>query len=228
MRRFSPMPATSSQRQETPSFSATGSGLWELILKPSDRKVVAPRAGSLIYLQFGSGFSAGWHPFSVASCRLSPELHVLIKNAGMDTSHLSDMKPGHILRLQGPFTEFQISDEPQLWVAAGAGLAPFLGMARCFDYAKAGSVELCLFEAHPEPTVEAELERLSNEHQEFRWKAHYGQAADFSVLREAATHRPNSRILICGSPAFMRKARKYLQSSGVQDARIHTEEFVPW
>ncbi len=205
----------------------SGSGLWELLMKPARLTGPAPAAGSLIYLQFGTGFSAGWHPFSVASCKLSPELHVLIKNAGMDTSHLSDMKPGHVVRLQGPFAEFGIAQVPQLWVAAGAGLAPFLGMARCFDYTGAGSVELCLFEAQPQPEVEQELDRLSSQHPEFRWNAHYGPSSDFEALRPALESQ-DREILICGSPSFMRKARKYLLSKEVSGTRIHTEEFVPW
>ncbi|MEQ8351356.1 MAG: hypothetical protein RH862_07725 [Leptospiraceae bacterium] len=205
----------------------TGSGLFELILKPEIANANAPRAGSLIYLQFGSGFTSNWHPFSVASCRMSPELHVLIKNAGLDTSHLLDMKPGHVLRLQGPFAEFQVSQDPQLWVAAGTGLAPFLGMARCFDFTGAGTVELYFFEAKPEPIVEAELDRISQSHPEFRWKAHYGKSADFSEMVKSARSQ-QGQILICGSPGFMKKARMSLHAAQISGERIHTEESVPW
>lgn len=216
-----------------------GNGLYEILLKPTRSNARTFRAGSLVYARLGAHFSHNWHPFSVASCAMSPEIHLLVKNAGLDTSHLMDLASGQHVKLQGPFSEFEVSQQSQLWIAAGAGIAPFLGMARCFDYQKVGQVELIFFEPEPQPALEAELDRLASMHPEFRWKASYGKSADLSLIDAAVGtgsepasdkgHPDRQRqILICGSSAFMKLIRKRLIQNGQSASNIYTEEFTPW
>ena len=216
-----------------------GSSLYEILLKPTRRNPITFPAGSLIYARLGTHFSHNWHPFSVASCAMSPEIHLLVNNAGLDTSHLMDLARGQSVQLQGPFSEFEISQKAQLWIAAGAGIAPFLGMARCFDYQKVGNVELIFFEPEPQPALEAELDRLASLHPAFRWKASYGKSADLAIIDSAVGNpeAPSSdkfstdaerQILVCGSPAFMKLIRKRLIKNGQKASNIYTEEFTPW
>lgn len=205
---------------------SAGDGLFELALRPSRPGASTFRAGSLVYVRFGMHFSHNWHPFSVASCRLSPEIHLLVKNAGLDTSHLADLEAGQVVRVQGPFHEFP-DNADQVWIAAGAGIAPFLGMARCFDHHRSSRAHLIFFESRPEPALESELHRLSSLHPEFEWEAHYGSTADLSALQGVGPE-DGREILICGSPPFMGKIRKHLLQRGVRSSKIHTEEFTPW
>ena len=205
-----------------------GGGLFEVVLRTERQGSTGLKAGSLVYVQLGHSFTQNWHPFSVASCRTSPELHLIVKNAGVDTSHLSDLEPGHSVLLQGPFAEFEITERPQVWVAAGVGIAPFLGMARCFDYRKAGPVTLVYYTERIEEPIKMELDRLASEHPEFRWFHSEGKSADLAILDQTVSADRKAQFLVCGSSAFMRKIRKHLIDLGLPTSDIETEEFTPW
>lgn len=83
-------------------------GLHEILLKPANQDAGGFKAGSIVFAQFGKGFSRAWHPFSVASCQFSPVMRLLIKSVGTDTSHLGDLHEGSSLSIRGPFPEFSV------------------------------------------------------------------------------------------------------------------------
>lgn len=113
--------------------------LYEIGLKSTGKTGRGFKAGSIVFAQFGRGFSRAWHPFSIASCEKSPVMRLLIKSVGTDTSHLRDLQVGDLLNLQGPFAEFAVPpEEDQIWIAGGVGIAPFLGMTRCLDFRNSG------------------------------------------------------------------------------------------
>jgi predicted ferric reductase len=206
--------------------------LHEIRLRPGSGRIVPGfQAGSIVYVQFGTGFSRGWHPFSVASCQYAPVMSLLVKNAGTDTSHLSDLHVGDSVRIAGPYLEFPVSPrQDQFWLAAGVGLAPFLGLTRCLDYRASGKIRLLGYEATEEPALARELLEFQQRYPypHFAWRVRTTPRADFSEVPEMVAGLSDPVYLVCGPPAFMKAARKFLVARGVSPARIHTEEFRPW
>ncbi|MBL8020799.1 MAG: ferric reductase-like transmembrane domain-containing protein [Leptospirales bacterium] len=203
--------------------------LYEIGLKATGKAGRGFKAGSIVFAQFGRGFSRAWHPFSIASCENNPVMRLLIKSVGTDTSHLLDLRQGSLLSILGPFAEFGVSpEEDQVWIAGGVGIAPFLGMTRCLDFRNSGAIRLVHYQAVEEPDLAREFAAFQLRHSQFLWKTRVTQQADFSEVREWTKERSGFKFLVCGPPAFMRSARKFLIRAGTPSSNIHTEEFSPW
>jgi len=58
-------------------------------------------------------------------------MRIIIKNLGDYTSRLNALKKGDIVSLEGPYGRFnnKRTGSDQVWIAAGIGVTPFLGMA---------------------------------------------------------------------------------------------------
>jgi len=201
----------------------------ELGLKADGNSGRRFKAGSIVFAQFGRGFSRAWHPFSVASCQISPVIRLLIKSVGKDTSHLQDLHEGDSLNIQGPFAEFSVPPEQnQIWIAGGVGIAPFLGMTRCLDFRNSGDIRLMHYQTAEEPELTREFAAFQVRHAQFLWKSSVTPHADFSEIREWMADISQPAFLVCGPPSFMKSARKFLIGAGVQSSGIRTEEFSPW
>lgn len=205
-----------------------------LTLRPANpaQSRLHPPAGSVVFARFsGPGFTNAWHPFSVASCSLSPDIRLLIKAAGQDTSELQRLNPGGEVWLSGPFADLPVlTDQDQIWIAGGAGVAPFLGWLRCLPVKKFQRAALFYFvNSAEDAAAQAELARAAQEHVEFR--AHTlvvprGELPALEPILLAARELNNPAFLVCGPAGFMRHVRKRLRQSGVRSERIFTEEFV--
>jgi ferredoxin-NADP reductase len=73
-----------------------------------------------------------------------------------------------------------------------------------------------------------EFEGFQKRYPQFQWKNVMTARATFDELNTLAEGLDNPAFLICGPPAFMKGARKFLKKQGVSSSNIHTEEFSPW
>lgn len=73
-----------------------------------------------------------FHPFTASEVGGDGSLGLAIKALGPCTRHIQTIKPGAIARVQGPFGGFlsRSRNRPQLWVAAGIGITPFVAALR--------------------------------------------------------------------------------------------------
>jgi len=80
----------------------------------------------------GLGLSSTDDPrlYSIASGENEPDIKILynIKPDGHLTPSLAQLKPGDTLWITPPFGNYEGSNEPGYWIAAGTGLAPFISM----------------------------------------------------------------------------------------------------
>jgi len=109
------------------------SDLFLQLLKPSSNaKALGFEAGQLIFLRYSAPqFSRMWHPFTVIGFSNSGEIELLIKARGRDTNLLREAELPSPVSINGPFgVRFWRSDEPQIWIAYGVGIAIFLAAAR--------------------------------------------------------------------------------------------------
>jgi predicted ferric reductase len=184
------------------------------------------KAGMIVYLRFGKGFSKTWHPFSITSCENNPEIKLLIKNVGQDTSHLNDIRTGDTISILVPFFEFRSSEgRDQLWIAAGVGIAPFLGMMRCFSKEKENRVQLIVFLNNREEILEKELESVQSSQSNFEYKLYYNRMAKSEDLVGSLLKLQNPLVFVCGSKDFMKQVRMDLNTLGINATDIQTEEF---
>jgi predicted ferric reductase len=257
----------SQRRLRVLSAEHLGSGLWEVMVDPlsahpvplmlpvaqrslkrvlpiQERKLEYP-AGSVVYVRFPCGsFTGSWHPLSVASCRNEPALRLIIRSCGRDTGHLQDLRRGDVLSVRGPFLDMQAplgskqGDVHQVWLAAGVGVAPFIGLLHCRAALNLRRVCLVHFDRNPleRDLIQRICESLCNASTpvgavlslEVRpafkeGKLHRSEA---DIIAEIRGEFPDSRYKICGSPGFMRLARRTLHKLGVPSQLITTEEFV--
>ncbi|MCL3794773.1 MULTISPECIES: FAD-binding oxidoreductase [unclassified Actinomyces] len=73
------------------------------------------------------------HPFTLTNRAGAPSRCVLVRAAGdwTDAAHRG-LRPGDTVRVEGPYGAFTPgrSGEPEVWVAGGAGITPFLSVLR--------------------------------------------------------------------------------------------------
>ncbi len=105
--------------------------LVEVTLAPC-AAALAATPGQFVLAAFGDGEGfhgcREFHPFTVSGIGPGGVLKLDIKALGPCTRHLQHLTPGVTLRLEGPFGDFLAAagDGPQLWLAGGIGIAPFL------------------------------------------------------------------------------------------------------
>ena len=209
---------------------AVAAGVFELHLIATGTESTSLPAGNVVYLRFDSpGFSRAWHPFSVASSTRDKDLRLMIKALGHDTGHISSLAAGSQVYVRGPFREFTPDvSRPQVWIAGGIGIAPFIGYVSGLEQNSARRIELFYFTEKPSESIDlspyVDQRRTSLV---IHKQAHSGKP-DLSALLTLAHELPQAQYTICGPPAFMSYTRQALLDAGITSSKIHTEEFQPW
>ena len=112
------------------------SDLFIIEMKP-EHKPISYKSGQFIFLRFyNQELSKEAHPFSIASKSNSNELKIVVKKLGDFTRKLEHLKVGDEVSVEGPYGRFHFrnyKDHNQIWIAAGIGITPFLGMAQDLD-----------------------------------------------------------------------------------------------
>ena len=186
-------------------------------------------AGSIVLVKFPKR-SGAWHPFTVASCLKANTLVLIVKRVGVDTAHLETLSLEDGVLLRGPYADFprRACTQPQVWIASGVGIAPFVGWLDCLNYFPASLSPVIFHFIHPvdsgayeELKHTLDLQRLG-----LQWNTVATlEMADLSIL--TPTFNLNANYYICGSDMFMKMVRKYLCSAGVPANKIQTEEMRP-
>ena len=178
----------------------------------------------------------GWRdegrPFTFTSLPDAEDLEFVIKSYPSHdgvTEQLPDLEPGAQMTLDGPFGA--ITDQgPGVFLAAGAGVTPFIAILR--KRAAEGALEGCRLifsNSTPRDIILRE-----------EWEAMDGLETTFVLTDEGTEDIPKSRVdaafieeeikdsgqmfYICGPQEFVDDIRDGLRAIGVQDDRIVTEE----
>jgi predicted ferric reductase len=225
-------------------------GFMELRVDP---KAVTYPAGSVVYVRFvGREWTRSWHPLSVASCRYEGQLRLLVRMCGRDTMQMHKLQPGDVVKVRGPYVDLlpqafegqTVASESgagplvdEVWLAAGVGVAPFVGFLHCAHVLRLGRVCLVHFDrdAHESEAVQRLCEGLvaagsqtpggpTIQVRAARKSLHLASEAE--IIVDLAREFPAARFLVCGSPDFMKAARRLLRGGGVPGKRIITEELM--
>jgi len=189
-------------------------------LAPTGRPL-RPEPGQFIALRTHLFLPA--HPFSAIDVAEDGTLDLAIAHVGPFTRRLRRLRPGAIVRLDGPYGAFTAEARcgPAVLLAGGIGVTPFVRLAREHPGAVLYHVN------RDRPALGAEL------------------AADLGPRYVPVTRSPTpvpgtrpgrfevrqvvadpmARYFVCGSPRFVDGVRSDLLAAGVARARVHIERF---
>ncbi len=207
----------------------------ELTLSP-ERQRVRYRAGQFVYLTPDWAGQVGHreeHPYTVSSAPDEPDLRVAIKDLG-DASHALQVVPeGTRVWIEGPYGDFFPDDasRPELWIAGGIGITPFLGRVR--EAVQAGRpLQVHLIDCVQDETrflFADELKEAFGRWPDSTLTVHYfyreGPLTRAFIDRVCPDVASRSAY-VCGPLPLLERARSMLSASGVPARHIVTEEFV--
>lgn len=215
---------------------AVANNVVELVLEPTGRRRLDYRPGQFVYLtpddeQLEAGRGEE-HPYTLISVPGDGELRVAIKALGDATRAIQRIRPGTAVRIEGPFGCFfpERPRRPEIWIAGGIGIAPFL--ARIRHLSRTGSEHgiLLIYCVQDEARARFadELRAFADALPWFELEMHYfyrqGPLSEDFVAGRCA-HVACRDGFVCGPPALDRLAREILKRLGVPRRRIRHESF---
>ncbi len=198
------------------------------------------KAGQFVFIKIrGSNLPKEQHPFTIASSPSEKEITLAIKSLGDYTSQLKNLQPGTPVEIEGPYGQFDYLTwkRPQLWIAGGIGITPFLSMA---SYAAGtgqlpGPITLFYCTKNREESVFLQkLEQISQKlgQEKFKVVLHCSQENGYlnteflgQQMNGQGQHIQDMDILLCGPPAMMEGLAKSFEKKGIKKGQIHYEEF---
>jgi predicted ferric reductase len=202
----------------------------EVELAPLDGALdVAP--GQYVFVAFHSGARyrscSEYHPFSVSRVH-GGHITLTIKALGDCTLEMQRLTAGLAARIEGPFGAFfdrVDAGTPQLWIAGGIGITPFLAqldrlgpdvdlkMAYLF---RRGEDALHIDELEGAAAQRARMELFTLQ-----------SATDLTGLWAwlAPIDVEQREIYVCGPPPLLDAVVRHLVARGVSEARLHFERF---
>lgn len=171
------------------------------------------------------------HPFSLSQIIDKRTVRISAKAVGDYTTWLQTLDAGRRIVLYGPhgmFAEPQMT-APQVWVAGGIGITPFLSMLHA-ESVHPSPRPIMLFWAVRSATdaiYAAETQHLAQSMSHVHVVIHEGPCALSDV--EAALGQPLTAehvMRVCGPPAMMRALMQAWRKRGMARRRFISEEFA--
>jgi predicted ferric reductase len=195
------------------------------------------KPGQFVFIRFinDSVIANEAHPFSIASVprEQSGQLRIYVKALGDFTTSLKQLKAGTTAEVEGAFGRFlpaRFDDVPQIWVAGGIGITPFLSIARNFSSQKP-KVDMFYTVQTRAELVDQEALRdfLPQHYPQFRYHTFVNEEQKgfltAQYIAEQAGGIEGKEIFLCGPPAMMKSLRQQLKAMKIPNNKIHSEEF---
>lgn len=203
----------------------------EVMLTPA-ANALAVVPGQFVLVAFGDGAHfrgcGEYHPFTVSGIAENGAIRLAIKALGPCSQNIQTMEPGVQVRLQGPFGAFLngAAAAPQLWVAGGVGITPFIAELRAQPRTQR-TILLYLFREAADAAFLDELTRYANSDPCFALHATETgkKAVDFGVLLQQIDELAQYEVYLCGPPPMLNALLPQLQKQGVDLIKIHYERF---
>lgn len=226
--RLLPASLRSSRRYSVSAIEETGQAL-AVTMTPEGRSL-RHKPGQFAFLSIQG---AEPHPFTISSAPQSDgAIRMTIASLGDYTARLGrSLKSGTSVRLEGPFGHFErrTTPDPEIWIAAGVGITPFLAWANALEPTN-GPIHLIYCVRSLDAAAHlSELEALAaskdNLTLHIQNSATDGRATADSILAKTGLTTERLTVAFCG-PAIMRKALiAGFQKQGLASRRFKYEEF---
>ncbi|MGE0386358.1 MAG: ferric reductase-like transmembrane domain-containing protein [Gammaproteobacteria bacterium] len=189
-------------------------------------------AGQFVLTAFGRGpryrGCDEFHPFTVSRVGRDGTLDLAIRALGACTDRLQALAPGTPLRLQGPFGDFipEFLAAPQLWIAGGIGITPFMAALRAGPL-PADSVLIYLYRRASDALFHDELTASAAVLPGFRLiSVPAGDGTpDLGAVLSRVGGLAGREVRICGPRPMLDALLRELRLRGVPEASIHFERF---
>ena len=205
----------------------------EIKLSPKSRGI-KHQAGQFAFVSFDLPEQKEPHPFTISSSpEDSGEIRFTIKNLGDYTARLGrSIQQGTDAKLSRAYGHFRMggSNTPQVWIAAGIGITPFIAWAQTLDAAQAAPIKLYYCVASKDKALYFdELEDIANEVPNFEVTLVVSGvderlSAD-RIKQEAANDVSMLNAYFCGPKAMRESLKSNLESLGLKRGAFHYEEF---
>lgn len=190
------------------------------------------RPGQFVLLALGAGPGfAGcgeFHPFTVTQAQGDGTLAVAIKALGPCSTHAQQLTAGTAVRVEGPFgTVFDRPAQlPQLWVAGGIGITPFIAALRDGPLTQPTALLLLAADAASAPFA-AELQHHAGQQPllQLLVRSSRDAALDLPPLLDAVPDLAQREVRACGPDALVQVLRTQLAGRGVPPQRVHADRF---
>lgn len=204
-------------------------GITEIVLEPcAGTMAISP--GQFVLARFDNGKHyrgcGEYHPFTVSGIEGEGSLRLAIKALGPCSSQIQSIEPGVLAHLQGPFGTF-LTDSPnmpQLWIAGGIGITPFMALLRAQPSVQPVFL-IYLYRNDSDAAFMEELNMLAEQDAMFELHAvATGKALpDFHHLLSGVTDIQSREVYVCGPVAMVESLMPLLQQMPHQN--IHVERF---
>ncbi len=195
-------------------------------------------AGQFVYLtpqdpNLTAGFGEE-HPYTLSSAPGEPGLRIAIKALGDASRAIGNIAEGSEVRLEGPYGGFfpktSTPDAPELWIAGGIGITPFLARARHLAGVGERVDVVLIFCVQDEARALwlDEFEDVAASLPGFHVQMHYFYKEgplDSTFVNERCPNASDRTVYICGPGPLLTLAQQVALSAGVPGSRIVTEEF---
>lgn len=209
----------------------------ELGLEPVGR-ALRHEAGNFVYLTLDDReLAAGRgeeHPYTLSSSPDEKRLRIAIKALGDASRAVQLLRTGSRAHIEGPYGRFFLSpdrvERPELWVAGGIGVTPFLARMRHLA-GRGESGNVCLVFCVQDPAREIfsdELRQLAERIEGFRLHTHYFYREGPLSMEYLASVCPDlgeRDAYICGPRPLNELMRQHAAAAGIPASRIQSEEF---
>lgn len=199
----------------------------EIFLRPAKKMQYQP--GQFAYLRIrsspGRNLRREWHPFTMASAPNADELRFCIRNCGDDTARWQQLQVGDELLLEGPFGQFfNVPDtekgNPQVWIAGGIGITPFLGRIRSAPLTVVTVLHYFVKSAGEALFLE-ELKQIEG----MQVMVHAADETGLPTVAVLGEMPSQALFFLCGPSPMQQAIIEGLQQRGISRNRIFYEEF---
>lgn len=170
-----------------------------------------------------------FHPFTISDVAPDGRLKVAIKALGPCSAQLQALQPGAVVQLQGPFGDFLAAEgppRPQLWVAGGIGITPFIAALRQRPCSRPTTL-LYLVRSEADAAFAPELRAMADAQPSLTlWLHATGDATP--ALEPWLARLPDlahTEVQVCGPPALVHALLPLLAARGVPRGQVHHEAF---
>lgn len=209
----------------------------ELTLQPEHRRL-SHEAGNFVYLTvYDRDLEAGYgeeHPYTISSSPKEPALRLAIKDLGDASRAIQNISEGSRATVEGPYGRFFPHPNevvaPELWVAGGIGITPFLARMRHLE--RIGQpADVCLIFCVQDETRELfrdELRSLATSLPGFNLEFHHFYRegpVSREYVEKVCPDLAQRLVHICGPRPLNDLLIQHARSAGIPASSIHTEEF---
>lgn len=205
-------------------------GTVELDLAPCAGSL-APGPGQFVLVRFEHGphyrACGEYHPFTVSGTGPGGLLRLTIKALGPCSQRIQGIEAGVLAHVQGPFGCFlqDAPERPQLWVAGGIGITPFIARLRAGPCEQPTTL-IYLFRDTADAAFLDELDMLAaaDPALHLRTVATGTGLADFATLLAAVADPAQREVFVCGPPGMTAALMPHLRRLGAHG--VHAERFA--